>query len=221
VTLALAIIGTVSGVIALAVTLRREWLDRARLAITADPMSYPDGRGFIVTTVDNHGRQPVTIKRIGLETNIEEGQLAADHRQEVLMNDPWSRERIEPGGHAQLFWDTGYRLPCHADTPFRAFADYGARKRVWGKPFLYYRALLLMGWKPENGAESLTRRMPGVPAKAVEPWWKWWKPGHTRKDTVPDELPFLNSALIEALRAGEAAANTGAEPQSQSRPGSS
>jgi hypothetical protein len=207
-TLALAIIGTVTGLIALAVTIRREWLDRPRVLVSASPMTSPDGSGYIDATVENHGRQPVIVKGVGLEARLDPGVLPAREGDaalfsepwNTLMNDPWSRERLDGGGgHMQLRWQVPPSLDLHADTPIRPFADYGIRRRAWGEPFAYFRVLFAMGWRPASPPAHFLDDRAGVKAKAVEPRWKLWKPRHLRRDTAPRPLPDL-AAKVEQIR---------------------
>jgi hypothetical protein len=197
----LPIFGAVTGGFALIVTLRREWLDRPRLAIVADPMTEPDGKAWIITTVDNHGRQPVTVKQIGLGCRIEDAALPGGPEIEVLLNDPWSRERVEPGGHTQVHWQVPPKLDVHADAPLRPFAAYGRRRRLWGRPLAYYRLLLVMGWTPDDPHPDLIEPRHGVAAKSVEPWWKLWKPSYLRRDTVPPQVEVTRERVEEIRRA--------------------
>jgi hypothetical protein len=174
-------IGTASGLFALCVTLRREWLDRPRIVVSAMPMVHPDGTGYICAIVENHGRQPVVVKAVGLEARVDPGVLPQREGVDALfdpwntvMSEPWSRERVEGGGgHLRYSWKAPPRLGLHADTPMRAFADHGIKRRAWGEPEAYFRLLLTMGWRPDDRPAHLVDDRSGVKAKAVEPRWKY------------------------------------------------
>lgn len=195
-----SIVATVVSVIALILTLRREWLDRPRLVVTVDPMGDPNTGSFeLVATVDNYGRQPMTVKQIGLACRVEPGALPTGEEATVTLTDPWYRQRVEAFGHTQIRWKVPDELDVHADTPFRPFAEYGDHKRVWGRPLRHYRWLLEMGWNPSERPEALTDRRDGIAAKAVEPRWKFWKPSYLRRDTTTPR-PLAHEEIMARVR---------------------
>jgi hypothetical protein len=183
-TAVLSIIATVIAVASLVITLRREWLDRPQLHLSANPLTHPSGYGEIVAIIENHGRQPALVKGVGFDWKIKPGTLPNGDHGQVLFNDPWSRVRIEPGGHHEVRW-TPDRLLCHADTPMRAFADFGSRRKVWTEPINPLRLLLIMGWRPAIDPPSEWLTTPGTPplAEPVIQQWKVWQPKHLRKST--------------------------------------
>src|SRR5262245_45512380 len=65
-TLALAIIGSITGVAALILNLRREWLNRPRLAVAANPGVNKDGTATVTGMVENRGPQTITVVEVGL-----------------------------------------------------------------------------------------------------------------------------------------------------------
>lgn len=198
---ALSIIATAVALVSLAVSLRREWLDRPQVHLSANPMTTPDGHGEIVALVENHGRQPALVKEIGLEWTIEPGSLPGGSTGRIVFNDPWARVRIEPGGHHEVRWEPD-RVHCHADMPIRAFADFGARRRAWTKPLDYFRLLLVLGWKPNSEPPSEWLRAPShvVPAEPIAPSWKRWRPKHQRMATPAPRFEHSSDELAELVR---------------------
>jgi hypothetical protein len=117
--LALAIIATALAVVALVVTLRREWLDRSRLAISADPVIAQDGSAELVVTLDNEGRRPLTARQVGLEWDVMDEAVAGGPRGGVVFHEPGSRVRIESDGSYQLRWAVPTEPIAHVDTAVR------------------------------------------------------------------------------------------------------
>jgi urease beta subunit len=172
---------------ALAVSLRREWIDRARLHVAADAdVELGSDDAGIIFTVENQGRQPITIGEVGaefhvdrvsvIETEVPRGGLPAIPRS--------SRIRIEPGGHhqARVPVDVNILRVWHADVPMRPYVVH-ADRRTYGTTFAPYRELLIQGWKPETPPppEALEPRDPPLRTKPVEPRWKLWKPRSLRR----------------------------------------
>lgn len=148
--LTLAIVANVVGLAGLILTLRREWLDRPSLSVSANPVTYPNGTAQIILIVENKGRQPVTVGSVGLEWDCDLGALPGPAQGEMDFNDPWSRERIETAGATQVVWNVSGRLPTHIDTPMRPYADRTGGRRIRSKPSRPFRLLHTMGWDPPS-----------------------------------------------------------------------
>lgn len=121
-TTALAIIGTVTGLLALALTARREWLDRPRLRVRADPWVDPtDASGFIVLTVENRGRRPATFGQVGLlyaEVPRPPWRSMGKEVWEITFNRSIDRARVEGNGQAQVRWEVPPDLKCQRSCHF-------------------------------------------------------------------------------------------------------
>jgi hypothetical protein len=202
-TLALAIIGTITGVVALTLNIRREWLDRPKLVVSADPLVSPDGTARVIATVENHGRRSVMVRTIGLAWSIEPGQAPGEHRGEIVINDPWERARLDSGGGTkQVVWDATAAPPTPLDVPLRAFAEHGRGRRVWSRPYLYLRNMANMGWRVPSGTPpEYVADLGRVIAAPVEARWKIWKPRHTRtSNAAPTATTIPPEVLKEAQR---------------------
>jgi hypothetical protein len=188
----------VIALVALAITLRREWLDRPRLTVTVDPTTSPDGSARLIATAENKGRQPTTVRSIGLTWSTEPPGLPGRNEMELLFNNPWSRVRLDPGDATQVAADVVGWPPAHVDTPMRAYAEYVGGRRVWQEPIAHYRALLKMGWRPPAGAPSELYELPASTprAKPVIPRWQLWRPRHLRRATPTKAFPFSAEQIL-------------------------
>jgi hypothetical protein len=204
-TAVLSIVATIIAITSLVITLRREWLDRPKLHLSANPTTDPSGNGEIVAIIENHGRQPALVKGVGFEWKIEAGSLPSADRGHILFTDPWSRVRIEPGGHHEVRW-TPDRLHCHADTPMVAFAEFGSGRKIWTTPLDALRLLLVMGWQPAKvpPEEWLAAPEARPLAKPVISRWKVWRPKYLRESTpapvfdkTAEEIAEIRRRLIE------------------------
>lgn len=197
-TLALSILATVVAVVSLAITLRREWLDRAQLHVSMNPMTTPDGHGEIVALIENHGRQPALVKGVGFEWDVERGVLPGDLSGNILFNDPWARVRLEPGGHHEVRWEPD-RLHSHADMPMRGFAEFGRQRRAWTKPIDAYRLLLVLGWQPvkDPPPEWLVPPAARPKARRIAAPWKLWKPKDERAATPAPEFDRSHQEIAQ------------------------
>jgi hypothetical protein len=198
-TIAIAIVGAVTGILGLLLNLRREWLDRPRLAVQVDPLANTDGTGSLKAIIENRGRQPVTVGRVGLEWKVE-GPVPHRPEGEVLFNDPWSRTLVPPGGNLVVQWDVPAKPYTHLDCPLRGFARYGD-KMARSAPVVYYRILEQMGWRSDATVDpALIEQLPSpLKSRRVESWWRWWRPKHLRS-TGYVAVPQV-SAAVEAARA--------------------
>src|SRR4051794_22343883 len=114
--------------VALVVSLRREWIDRARLHVAADPdVELGSSDAAIIFTVENRGRQPVTIGEVGAEFNVDGAMLSGPDVQRGTIGalPRSSRLRIEPGGHHQqrVSVHEGILRAWHVDVPMRPFVQ--------------------------------------------------------------------------------------------------
>jgi hypothetical protein len=70
---------------------------------------------------------------------VKPGAVPAEDEPEMTWNNPWSRERVESGGHAQVSLGASDSLPVHADAPLSPIADYGMGRVpicATGSPFV-------------------------------------------------------------------------------------
>jgi len=194
VALILAIAGVATGVVALVIALRREWLERPRLYVNADPLVYPDGTGQVIVTVASTSRQPALLRSIGIEWDVKPPILPGENKGHYLITDPWRRDRLEPFGHVQVSWTPRPKMHCHVDIPFRGFAEQASGKKSWGRPYPLLRAMLTMGWQPppDTPLEMLSPPSRAVKARNVEYRWKLWKPKHLRTAVASPPLPFAS-----------------------------
>ena len=204
---------------ALVVTLRREWLDRPRLAISADPVIAQDGSAELVVTLDNDGRRPLTVRQVGLDWDVMDDAVAGGARGEVVFHEPGSRVRIESDGSYQLRWAVPSLPIAHVDTAVRFYAGYSRGEIARTRPMLLFRDLMASGWQPDQRQhEFFDPRPQASVARALEPRWRLWRPRHLRAETRafatsgPDEQvgrhpqasrrrPDL-SAVVRQLRGG-------------------
>ena len=147
--LVVAIVSAAIAGFALALTLRREMRDRPDIFVEAMPGGDPDGDVGVHITVENRGRQPITVAAIGLQWNIKPSLPDTDVQGEISANDPWSRTRLEAGGHTHVSWEPD-RAVVHLDTPMRGFVDVGGRRVYARRPYAYLRMLHLMGGSPRR-----------------------------------------------------------------------
>ena len=183
--LALAIIATAIALVALVVTLRREWLDRSRVILSTDPIIAPDGDAELVVTLDNEGRRPLTVREVGLEWDVMDDAVAGGSHGEVVFQEAGSRVRIESDGSHQLRWAVPPRPIAHVDTAVRFYAGYSRGGMARTRPMLLFRDLMAAGWKPDQRQHELFDPRPQASvARAVEPAWKLWRPRHLRSNTT-------------------------------------
>jgi hypothetical protein len=200
-TTGLSIVAIVIALVSLALTLRREWLDRVKLQVSANPMTSPNGHGEIVAIVENHGRQPALVKGIGFEWKVRAGVLPGNSTGSILFNDPWARVRLDPGSHHELRWQPD-RLHCHADMPMRTFVEFGDHRRTYSKPLDPFRLLLVLGWVPPMTPPSEWLEAPAgtVRAEPVVPSWKRWMPRDQRMATPAPAFEHSREELAEIRR---------------------
>jgi hypothetical protein len=202
-TLALAIIAAAIAVVALVVTLRREWLDRPRLEISADPVVADDGSAELVVTLDNEGRRPLTVRQVGLDWDIMDDAVAGGPQGEVVFREPGSRVRIESDGSYQLRWAVPALPIAHVDTAVRFYAGYSRGGMTRTRPMLLFRDLLALGWQPnQRHHEFFDPRPQASVARALEPRWRLWRPRHLRTDTTAFAASGPDNQVGAQRRAG-------------------
>ena len=185
---------------ALALTLRREILDRPNLYLTGDPTTRPDGNGRLVFLVENRGRQAITVGGIGLAWDVDSPPPGSDPSGQLIVNNPWDRTRLEPFGHTRVWWEP-MTAPAHIDMLLRPFVEAGGR-RVYGVPQAFGHLLTVVGWTPRsplNPTHTVNLDRP-LNAKPVEPKWKVWTPRHLRKPTAAPPVDISPERVVELRR---------------------
>jgi hypothetical protein len=200
VTLAIAIVGAVTGLLSLVLMMRREWLDRPRLHIGADVMTRPDGSGELVFTVENRGRQPVTVGAIGLEWDVMGEMPAGSASGRYVVKNPWERTLIPPGGSTQVTWPVAGPSDLPVDTPLRPFVEAGPRT-IYGRLGVLFRILHEMAWRPVVPISEEQLRPRVLTAKPVVPRWKLWRPGELRTPQTVSLPSGLTRGGVEEFRA--------------------
>jgi hypothetical protein len=139
---------------------------------------------WLLFSIQNNGARPTTVTAIGVAWSVGPQEVLAHHpntSQRISLSGPLYNETVPAGG--RILFTYGLRRPhCHVDVPVRAFALYGKRAYAWSEPKIVYRAMVGPRFPKESVDEKWLQRPP-FPEKAapVEPWWKLWKPAHTRK----------------------------------------
>jgi hypothetical protein len=128
VTLALAVVGALTGLTSLALTATREWRDRPRLHISADPTTSPDGSGGLTFIIENRGRQPVTVGSVGLAWNVDGDLPPNEASGRIGVNNPWDRTLIPPGGSTQIYYTA--RTPIPVPAGFQASGEGQLRSTI-------------------------------------------------------------------------------------------
>jgi hypothetical protein len=200
----LAVIGAVVGTIALGLTIRREWLDRAKLTIDTTGSMEDDGTNMHITvTVENHGRQGVIIREAGFKWDADPPILGDESSGQIVLHSMTDgRISLGPGDPAQFHWPPpeSSKLPAHADAPLRPYAQYSGGKILWGSPKAFLRMMMDLGWEPpvESRNDWMPQDRVQVRAKPVFPSWKIWKAKELR--TFSDADPHWDKRQIEATR---------------------
>ena len=203
---ALSIAATVIALVSLALTLRREWLDRAQLHVSVNPMTTPDGHGDIVALVENHGRQPALVKGIGLEWKLKPGVLPGESSGHILFNDPWARVRVGPVATTRCAGDRtafiAMSTPQCVDSPSSDVIERYGQDLSTPSVCCSRWAGSLRRLPRRNG--SMLRRL-ARQSMPVVPRWKLWKPKEQRAavpapefDRSPEEIRDIRRRLIEA-----------------------
>jgi hypothetical protein len=194
-TLALAIIGAVTGVIAMLLDLLRYAFDRPRLKVGFHVSRSIEHPALIGIDVTNHGRQPTTILKVAFRPDAggeirdpESGALMATGIVELTLS---QEPTVVPahGGVRQFRWSlTEWPGPFHADEPFRAYVIDSYRNRpTWGPAAPVLRMLLNNGWKPSGASADMLKPAPQpIRPQPVEPRWKLWKHKDFRKPPLPE-----------------------------------
>lgn len=192
-TLTLAIIGAVTGVVGMLLDVARYTLDRPRLVVGFHvSRSFPDP-ALIGIDVTNRGRRPTTILKAAFKSDGEaevrdpdSGALLGTGAVELTLS---AEPTVVPAhGGVQQFRTplTEWPGPFHADEPLRAYViDSYKNGPTWGPAPPILRMLLNAGWKPSSApAGSLDPAPRPMRAKPVEPRWKLWKEKELRKPPI-------------------------------------
>jgi hypothetical protein len=142
-------------------------------------MTNPDGTGSLVFIVENRGRQPVTIGAIGIAWDVE-GDLPTDMKVgKAVVNNPWDRTLIPPGGSTQVHWPAALQAGLPIDIPLRPFAGRGTRT-VYGRLNALFRILYEMDWRPDPPIPAEQLRPRDLIAKPLVAKWQLWQPSDLR-----------------------------------------
>lgn len=185
----IAILGAVTGSLALSLQGATYLRDRPKLAVRYSARASLEAPAEIVIDVANNGRQPITLTEAG---------LLLDH--EVTMSKPGARGM---SGKVRLNLDAGqHRLPApggttqyvlalahwpnplfHADLPLRPYVVDSGRRTHWAGAAPILRSLLNFGWEPPADTPPMLLKpiTEAVEVSPVEPPWKLWKPKGLRK----------------------------------------
>jgi hypothetical protein len=166
--------------------------DRPRLSVS---LEWNMERGYapeIAVDVRNHGRQPTTVMKCGLQVDSEldiedmEGVHLFSGKQDLGMEE--EPKVVMPGEVAQfrISLSAWPGVVVHADDPVRAFAVDSRDRTTWGPAAPISRDFLNHGWKPSGVPDSRLLEPSPTPrvASPVEPRWKIWKPRTLRKPTT-------------------------------------
>jgi hypothetical protein len=192
-TLTLAIIGAVTGVVGMLLDVARYTLDRPRLVVGVHvSRSIPDP-ALIGIDVTNRGRRPTTILKAAFKSDGEaeirdpdSGAVVGTGAIEITLSE---EPTVVPAhGGVQQFRSslTQWPGPFHADEPLRAYViDSHKNRPTWGPARPIFRMRLKSGWKPSDAPpESLEPAPRPMRAKPVEPRWKLWKEKELRKPPI-------------------------------------
>lgn len=156
-TFALAVVGAVTGVTTAAVEIIRTARDRARIELhMTSHTSIEKPHGWISIDVVNTGRQPVTIRKVGLYPGTVRTQykrqadgIERDGKSDVLFFFNGDSFVLEPGtlatfqGHLDEFFNVGLQ----ADRLARPFAVDLRRRWHWGDAEPVMRNLMNRGYR--------------------------------------------------------------------------
>jgi hypothetical protein len=198
-TLALAIIGAVTGVVGMLLDAARYVFDRPRLVVGFHVSRSIPEPALIGIDVTNRGRRPTTILKAALRADADaeirdpdSGALAGTGPIELTLSQE-PKVVAAHGGVLQFRSSlTKWPGPFFADEPFRAYViDSYKNRPTWGSAAPILRMLLNSGWKPTGASpESLEAASHPIRPKPVEPRWKLWKPKYLRKPSLPDRFAW-------------------------------
>ena len=192
VTLAIAITGAATGILALALDLTRFLRERPRLTIEFTLEAGMGEPPVVGIDVKNRGAAPTTIMKAAL---VMEGG-AEISKDGVVVGRGKLEEKLSDGELAVVPAHGGvvrFRKPIVGwpgllaiDEPVRPRVDDAHGRTTWGPPVQLMRRIVSIGWQPppDTDPQLLEPASGRVIAKAVEPRWKIWKPSSLRRDTV-------------------------------------
>jgi hypothetical protein len=130
-------------------------LDVPSLEVTTSSRLSGDEEAAVDVHVANVGKRPTTVTGVGIRYEVDprlpgyKGPLGS-----VMLTNPFDFEDHElgPGQVAHFSLEFGDRpLPCHADTPMRAWAQDIHGAVVSAAPEVFIRGWLDSGWIPPAG----------------------------------------------------------------------
>jgi hypothetical protein len=194
VTLALAIIGAVTGVAATALDLLRFTFDRPRLRVEFHLSRSVEHPALIGINVTNRGRRPTTVLKAAFKSESEAeirhpdtGVVVGRGEPELTLSTTPTVLAAHGGVHQFRMTLEEWPGPFFADEPLRAYVvDSHKNRPTWGPAPPLLRMLLNNGWQPSGAApESLEPAPHPIRPQPVEPRWKLWKEKELRKPPLP------------------------------------
>jgi hypothetical protein len=194
-TLALAIVGAVTGVTATVLDLLRYAFDRPRLVVGIHTSRSLEAPALIGINVTNRGRRPTTILKAAFRSHSEAeirdpdtGVLIASGTVDITLSEEPTVVAAHNGVHHFRTSLSEWPGPFYADEPLRAYViDSYKNQPTWGPAQPILRMLMNTGWRPRGASPESLAPAPGpVRPRAVEPRWKVWKPKFLRKPSAQE-----------------------------------
>lgn len=199
-TLALAIIGAITGSVAVILDLLRYVFDRPRLVVGFKTTRSVEVPAMIGIHVTNRGRRPTTILKAAFRPDEAEaeirhpdtGAVAGSGTIDLTLSEEPTVVAAHGGVHQFRAQLRDWPGPFHADEPLRAFViDSYSNRPIWGPAQPLLRMLLNTGWKPSGASPEVLRPASGpIRPKPVEPRWKVWKQKDFRKPPLPEKVAW-------------------------------
>lgn len=144
-----AVEGAFTGTVSFLLLLRKEWLDRPRLAVTCDIAGFPDGRkADFHLKVTNLGRRAASVHHVGFKVRPGGG--------EWLARDPWLTTPVAEGASIDVTVHEGDDDVFPHDSELRPFAE---TLRKWPGRTARYKSWYGGGWdRLLEMADDLSRR---------------------------------------------------------------
>lgn len=205
-TLVLAIIGALTGCIALTLNLLRFARERPQLVISFHVEAHMGSLPEVGLDVANRGGESTTIVKAALQADAEtelskDGIVFAAGKIEHDLSGG-ALATVAPGGVAR-FRRSVAEWPgmIHLDTPVRPYVVDSHGRTTWGEALPMMRLLVHTGWRPQGTVDPRLLESSGNPVtpSPVEPRWKLWKPRSLRKPSplprFPDPPPDLSTTV--------------------------
>jgi hypothetical protein len=201
-TLALAILGAVTGTAATLLDLLRYAFDRPRLIVGFNVTRSVEVPAMVGIDVTNRGRRPTTILKAAFRPDVEaelrhpeSGAVAASVAASWTIDLTLSEEPtvIAAHGGVRRFRTplNEWPSPIHADVPLRAYViDSYANRPTWGPAPPILRMLLNNGWQPTGAPPGALDPAGPIRPQRVEPRWKLWKPKDLRNPQLPPKAAW-------------------------------